>query len=133
MDARRSGIKPNHVETCQWLLTHSDYLDWLDPKKAVEHHGFLWIRGKPGAGKSTIMNFAYTEAIKEKAGTVISFFFNARGDVLERSTTGMYRSLLFQLLNAIPRLIEVFNEPEHKYKLDDLHESIVNQSRPPEW
>ncbi|KAJ5160851.1 Pfs NACHT and Ankyrin domain protein [Penicillium canariense] len=133
IDARRSGIKPNHVETCQWLLTHSDYLDWLDPKKAVEHHGFLWIKGKPGAGKSTIMNFAYTQATKDKAGTVISFFFNARGDVLERSTTGMYRSLLFQLLTALPRLIEVFNGPEHKDKLDDLHESIVNQSRHPEW
>ncbi|KAJ5823813.1 Pfs NACHT and Ankyrin domain protein [Penicillium robsamsonii] len=133
IDARRSGIKPNHVETCQWLLTHSDYLDWLDPKKAVEHHGFLWIKGKPGAGKSTIMNFAYTQATKDKAVTVISFFFNARGDSLERSTTGMYRSLLFQLLNALPRITEVFNGPEHKDKLDDLHESIVNQSRHPEW
>lgn len=77
------------------------------------------------------MNFAYTEATKDKAGTVISFFFNARGDVLERSTTRIYRSLLFQLLNALPRLIEVFNGPEHKDKLDDLHDSIVNQNRHP--
>jgi hypothetical protein len=114
-------------------LTHSDYLDWLDPEKAVEHHGFLWIKGKPGAGKSTIMNFAYTEATKNKADTVISFFFNARGDSLERSTTGMYRSLLFQLLNALPRLLDVFDGPEHKDKLGDLHKTIVNQSRHPEW
>lgn len=76
-------------------MIYPDYLDWLDPEKAVEYHGFLWIRGKPGAGKSTIMNFAYTEAIKEQAGIVISFFFNIRGDVLERSTTRIYRSLLF--------------------------------------
>ncbi|OOQ86960.1 hypothetical protein PEBR_19341 [Penicillium brasilianum] len=133
IDARRSGIKPSHGETCQWLLKHSDYLDWLDPEKAAEHHGFLWIKGKPGAGKSTIMNFAYTQAMKAKAGTVISFFFNARGDVLERSTAGMYRSLLFQLLNALPRLTEVFNGPEHKNIVDELHETIMNQSANPEW
>ncbi|KAJ6007878.1 Pfs NACHT and Ankyrin domain protein [Penicillium herquei] len=133
IDARISSIKPNHVETCQWLLTHSDYLDWLDSKKAVEHHGFLWIKGKPGAGKSTLMNFAYKQATKNKAGTVIYFFFNARGDVLERSTAGMYRSLLFQLLNALPRLIEVLNGSEHKDKLVDLYESIVTQSRHPKW
>ncbi|KAJ5369101.1 ankyrin repeats (3 copies) domain-containing protein [Penicillium cataractarum] len=79
------------------------------------------------------MNFAYTQTMKAKEGTVIASFFNARGDVLERSTTGMYRSLLFQLLNAVPRLIEVFDVPEHKGKLDDLYETIVNQSRNPEW
>jgi ankyrin repeat protein len=133
IDARRSGIKPNHGETCQWLLKHSDYLDWLDPEKAAEHHGFLWIKGKPGAGKSTIMNFAYRQAMKAKAGTVISFFFNGRGDFLERTTAGMYRSLLFQLLNALPRLTEVFNGSEHKNILDELHETIMNQSTHPEW
>ncbi|KAL6409850.1 Pfs, NACHT and Ankyrin domain protein [Ilyonectria robusta] len=133
IDTRRSNIKANHAKTCQWLLTHPDYLDWLDSEKAVEHHGFLWIKGKPGAGKSTIMNFAYTQATQDKANKVIAFFFNARGDSLERSTTGMYRSLLFQLLNTLPRLLEVFDEPEHKDKLDDLHETIVSQSRHPEW
>lgn len=36
--------------------------------------------------------------------TVISFFFNARGGNLERSTNGMYRSLLLQLVDSIPEL-----------------------------
>ncbi|KAN0072885.1 hypothetical protein V8E54_008999, partial [Elaphomyces granulatus] len=35
---------------------------------------------------------------------VISFFFNARGDHLERSTVGLYRSLLFQILEKAPDL-----------------------------
>ena len=34
--------------------------------------------------------------------TLLSFFFNARGTHLERSTIGLYRSLLVQLLEAFP-------------------------------
>ena len=64
-------------------------------------------------GSQTIMNSAYTQAIKDKAFSVISFFFNARGDSLERSTTRMYCSLLFQLLNILPNLIIIFDGLEH--------------------
>ncbi|EMT67378.1 Serine/threonine-protein phosphatase 6 regulatory ankyrin repeat subunit C [Fusarium odoratissimum] len=70
-----------------------------------EHHGFLWIKGKPGAGKSTLMKFILSNARRRmKDKTIISFFFNARGEELEKSTTGMYRSLLLQMLQQLPRL-----------------------------
>ncbi len=46
------------------------------------------------------------KAMKDR--TVISFFFNARGDDLEKSTIDMYRSLLFQLLTRLPKLQRVF-------------------------
>ncbi|RBA14089.1 hypothetical protein FPRO05_02881 [Fusarium proliferatum] len=38
---------------------------------------------------------------------IISFFFNARGEQLEKSTTGMYRSLLLQMLQQLPGLHNV--------------------------
>ncbi|KAJ4327369.1 hypothetical protein N0V84_002140 [Fusarium piperis] len=133
LDVRRSTVKANYSNTCQWLMAHDDYLDWADPRKADEHHGFLWIKGKPGAGKSTIMNFAYNQAIKDKSNTVISFFFNARGSDLERSTMGMYRSLLFQLLKALPAHLKVFDDLQHIDKLDSLHTMIVCQGGHPEW
>lgn len=38
---------------------------------------------------------------------VISFFFNARGTDLEKSTIGMYQSLLLQLLQRFPKLQDV--------------------------
>ncbi len=50
------------------------------------------------------MKFAVEDARKAMTETVISFFFNARGEDLEKSTLGMYRSLLFQILKAIPDL-----------------------------
>ncbi|KAH7176156.1 hypothetical protein EDB81DRAFT_32969 [Dactylonectria macrodidyma] len=110
IDARHENIKKAHTKTCTWLLGKSEYLDWLDPSKLGVHHGFLWIKGKPGAGKSTIMKFALNNArTKMKHRVIIAFFFNARGDNLEKSTIGMYRSLLLQLLERLPELQGVFD------------------------
>jgi len=107
LDARHATIKVAHARTCKWLLTNTKYHDWLDTHKISEHHGFLWIRGKPGTGKSTIMKYAFGNAKETmKNRTVLSFFFNARGDSLEKSVLGMYRSLLFQLLEKVPDLSE---------------------------
>ncbi|EHK42084.1 hypothetical protein TRIATDRAFT_229523 [Trichoderma atroviride IMI 206040] len=92
-----------------WVSPYPTYLAWIDSAKLSEHHGFLWLSGKPGAGKSTILKYVYTRVRKTLSTTnaVISFFFNARGDVFERSPTGMYRSLLLQLLKSFPDLQEV--------------------------
>ncbi|KAH8889895.1 hypothetical protein GQ53DRAFT_651324, partial [Thozetella sp. PMI_491] len=113
IDTRHDTIKNAHVGACEWLLEKSEYLDWLDPSMLGEHHGFLWIKGKPGAGKSTLMKFVLGDARRKKGKmkhkTIISFFFNARGDDLEKSTIGMYRSLLLQLLQQLPELQAVFD------------------------
>ena len=105
-ETRQATIKNAHVKTCKWLLQQSEYQDWLDPRKTLETYGFLWIKGKPGTGKSTIMKFTlvHVERTMSKELISVSFFFNARGRELEKSTTGMYRSLLFQLLKKLPRL-----------------------------
>ncbi|UKZ70786.1 uncharacterized protein TrAtP1_011755 [Trichoderma atroviride] len=109
IDSRQSNIKAAYTATCKWFLQSPEYLAWIDSAKLSEHHGFLWLSGKPGAGKSTILKYVYTRVRKTLSTTnaVISFFFNARGDVLERSPTGMYRSLLLQLLKSFPDLQKV--------------------------
>ncbi|KAF2628424.1 hypothetical protein BU25DRAFT_35405 [Macroventuria anomochaeta] len=107
IDARHITIKNAHAKTCKWLLHKSEYVDWLDTAKLPHHHGFLWIKGKPGTGKSTLMKFAFGKTSKSKTmkhSVVIAFFFNARGEVLEKSVIGMYRSLLLQLLEQVPSL-----------------------------
>ena len=110
IDARYATIKTAHTRTCRWLLKKPEYQAWLDTNKTLDHHGFLWIRGKPGSGKSTLMKFAVGNARKVMSETlVISFFFNARGEDLEKSTQGMYQSLLFQILKAIPDLHKVLD------------------------
>ncbi|KAI1614995.1 heterokaryon incompatibility protein-domain-containing protein [Exophiala viscosa] len=126
MDSRRSTIKNAYSTTCQWLLRHSAYLEWMDPKQLPQHRGFLWLNGKPGAGKSTLIKFAYAHAerVRCENEVLISFFFNARGDELEKSTTGMYRALLYQLMNKAPDLQTIW---------DDVHTPCEDQNQPPVW
>ena len=115
IDARKTTIKLAHKKTCRWFLKHKDYLAWKDPAKVSEHHGFLWIRGKPGAGKSTIMKFIFLETKKkDKKDQVLtaSFFFNARGETLEKTISGMYRSLLLQLFKGFPDLQCVLDDSD---------------------
>jgi ankyrin repeat protein len=105
IDARYATVKNAHAKTCKWLLQKSEHTEWLDPGRLPHHHGFLWIKGKPGTGKSTLMKFAFSQASKsKKRNVVVAFFFNARGEVLEKTIIGMYRSLLLQLLEKIPTL-----------------------------
>ncbi|KAJ4246003.1 hypothetical protein NW762_013747 [Fusarium torreyae] len=115
IDARKTTIKNAHFKTCRWFLKHPDYLSWTNPDIISQHHGFLWIRGKPGAGKSTIMKFIYLESKRKdrkQQSLTASFFFNARGETLEKTVSGMYRSLLLQLFHGFPDLQCVIDDPE---------------------
>ncbi|KAF5863325.1 hypothetical protein ETB97_010325 [Aspergillus alliaceus] len=115
MDSRKSTIGTALARTCRWFLSHPDYQAWLDPQNLTRHHGFLWISGKPGAGKSTIMKFAYSSMkskSRNKHAITASFFFNARGQYLEKSILGLYRSLLLQLLEGYPDLQAVLDAPD---------------------
>jgi hypothetical protein len=113
VETRRANIRVAHKKTCEWILEHSKYLEWSDDTRSSEHSGLLWIGGKPGAGKSTLMKYLYTQACGEDEATanpaVISFFFNARGVGLEKSIAGMFRSLLLQVLQRFPDLEEVLD------------------------
>ncbi|KAG4274876.1 hypothetical protein FPRO04_08884 [Fusarium proliferatum] len=125
IDARHENIKKAHRKTCKWIIKRAEYLDWLNPSKVDEHHGFLWIKGKPGAGKSILMKFLLSNSRRTmKNKIIISFFFNARGEQLEKSTTGMYRSLLLQMLQQLPRLHNVL-EPGLILGISENHDWSV--------
>jgi hypothetical protein len=135
IDARLLNIKKAHDRTCNWLFEQLEYKQWLDRDLTDSHHGFLWIKGKPGAGKSTMMKHALLKTRRLLASAVIiSFFFNARGDILEKSTLGMYRSLLLQLLTAIPSLqddfVRMFSRKRkhgdvYKWNIEELQEFFI--------
>src|SRR3569833_2727723 len=105
INARQMAVKRAHPRTCRWLLQTDEYRNWLELSKLGEHHGFIWIKGKLGTGKSTLMKFLVGNSqTTMKDAIITSFFFNARGEALEKTTTGMYRSLLLQLLTRRPEL-----------------------------
>jgi ankyrin repeat protein len=112
MDSRKTIIGTAHARTCRWFLQSSAFQEWQNSYRLSDHHGFLWIRGKPGAGKSTLMKFLYQESKKtDRSGSslTIASFFNARGHSLEKSVSGMYRSLILQLLSAYTDLQTVLD------------------------
>lgn len=104
MGARLLGIERALVETAQWFLELPEIVQWQDEDDFHVHNGFLWIKGKPGCGKSTIMKLLY-EYFHGQTGRpkfVISYFFNARAPtVLEKSSLGLYRSLTHQIISQI--------------------------------
>lgn len=74
----------------------------------------FWIRGKAGSGKSTLMKFLVDSQktqglLKQWAGTrtliIPEHFFWVAGDLEQKSRHGMLRSILYQILNALPQLV----------------------------
>lgn len=97
---RRDSIAQPHRNTCKWVLDLREYQTWRESAS-----GMLWIKGKPGCGKSTLMSFLYRMFREEREGertVCLDFFFTARGTELQHSLVGMLRSLLVQLLGQHP-------------------------------
>ncbi|KAJ9155435.1 Ankyrin repeats (3 copies) domain-containing protein [Pleurostoma richardsiae] len=125
MQDRSHAIDDAAPRTCDWLLQHRTYRNW-----ATCDSGLLWIRGKPGSGKSTLLKHALKQRHAPGAGNddlVISFFFHGRGNKLQRSPLGLFRSLLHQVLSqesvARPDLVsefkrkrETIGEPGEKWQ-----------------
>lgn len=98
MTNRRDNIDSTYRETCTWLLKTSEWLQWRRSSSSL-----LWIKGNPGAGKSTMMKYAVKNVERKPGEHVVSHFFNARGaGELEKSAEGLYRALLVQLLRDLP-------------------------------
>ncbi|KAI6632493.1 hypothetical protein MCOR08_005467 [Pyricularia oryzae] len=118
IDARQNDIAPPHPETCEWLFESPEFQRWQDPRCRATHNGVLWIKGKPGAGKSTLMKHAFRRFQRDlfRHHTIVAHFFNARGDRLEKTALGLLRSMVYQLLrsdNALyDRFVHVFREKQ---------------------
>ncbi|KAM3065727.1 hypothetical protein ACMFMG_010047 [Clarireedia jacksonii] len=110
IDERLTSLTPAQGTTCLWFFKSTEYLSWNDRMQDSEHGGFLWIKGNPGTGKSTLMKLLYDDARQKARGNAsqitISFFFLARGTEEEKSVAGLYRSLLHQLFERAPELKE---------------------------
>ncbi|KAJ5848581.1 hypothetical protein N7455_012538 [Penicillium solitum] len=92
---RRDNIEPCHPDTCQWILELEKYKSWRSQSR-----GLLWIKGKPGAGKSTLMLFLHDKLNRGvDHGIRLEFFFTARGTEMQRIPLGMLRSILSQIFD----------------------------------
>lgn len=147
LDARLTTVKREQPKTCVWLLKRKDYRRWINSDILDGADGFFWIRGNPGTGKSIAMKFLCqkleSKFRKQPNKIVVSFFFNARGASLEKSTLGLYRSLLYTLFSRDSSLDKAFDkcykrttwlrilhqsmwEPPDEQLLKELFERVVH-------
>lgn len=118
--ATRSSIKYSEERSLKEQVRQS-FLEWLGSGDGIYH-----ISGKAGSGKSTLVKFLCQNPslmselegwAKDKKLVFANFFFWASGDMQQRSLEGLYRSLLFEILNQYPGLIEeVFPDQWAKVK-----------------
>ncbi|KAG8168974.1 hypothetical protein KVR01_001723 [Diaporthe batatas] len=98
MDRRSNDIDIAAQGTCEWLFQHEKFTRWERSDRAL-----LWIKGKPGSGKSTLLRHVLKQLEVKKGGEdliFLSFFFHGRGSELQKTPSGLFRALLYQLITS---------------------------------
>ncbi|ORY14347.1 hypothetical protein BCR34DRAFT_599325 [Clohesyomyces aquaticus] len=123
--------------TCRWILKSSCFNSWLRGEDELAQPGLLWIKGKLGSGKSTLMKEA-SRLLKRQYpdgnSKIASFFFASQrrteldstfashGKTEPDSTPlGLFRSLLHQLLPEFPA--------ECLTLIDTYQRKLIDQSK----
>ncbi|KAK6859075.1 hypothetical protein PG995_004928 [Apiospora arundinis] len=102
---------------CEWLFEQPEFKNWCNENGDLATHPILWIKGNPGSGKSTAMREAVHRLSSDtQLGHInfASFFFDSQGNELLRSPSGLFRSLLFQLL---PKNHQAMTRAVSRYQL----------------
>lgn len=134
MDDRQNDIALAHQDTCDWLFAKPEFQQWRDGTDLPSHNGVLWIKGIPGAGKSTLMKHTLLYCQENLTDHVhAAYFFNARGGILENSPLGMLRSLMYQLLKKnsllckrfILKFLDEQTKPEKVWQIGELKNFLL--------
>ena len=123
--ARQEEIADAHKDTFKWVFEHAEsrlcpwhnFAKWLESGSRT-----YWVSGKAGSGKSTLMSYVCQHPQTQhylknwSAGRTIltpKFFFWSPGSSMQKSSQGLLRSLVYQILsknqdsiNAITNLEE---------------------------
>lgn len=117
IEDRQSKIDPKADGTLRWVFNPPTKYQsqWSDMSTWLQGAGGLyWVSGKPGSGKTTLMKWLLDEQRTKKhleswAGTkrllIAKYFFWSPGHSLQKSLSGLLRSLLYDLLLQCPESI----------------------------
>ncbi|ETS80630.1 hypothetical protein PFICI_08159 [Pestalotiopsis fici W106-1] len=124
------------IGTSSWFLSHSSYRAWLDTKDS----GLFWLKGKPGAGKSTLMRFltrdlrghhqdvadTSSQYYKRQSPSAIVCSYFVDYTAPPRSSELILRSLVHQVLARQPSLMQFVpaSLKQHQYWKDDSDFSL---------
>ena len=121
--SRRNRVADVQTGTAEWIWNHPSYRAWCD-----DGYGILWLQGKPGSGKSTLVKQIQKQLSAKQAfncsksaakspenniqseytPVIAHFFYNIRGGIEETRHYNMLRSLLYQILKQEARFYPAY-------------------------
>ncbi|KAH7136770.1 hypothetical protein B0J13DRAFT_393673, partial [Dactylonectria estremocensis] len=134
MNVRKSQVSPPAVGTTSWIWAHPVYRSFCG-----ENSGILWIRGKPGSGKSVLAlaiekhllsEFGNNDDRRESVLLGDWFYHRRRGGGFIKNES-LIRSILHNFLQQQPSLFDNFFR-QHFRSMDPLlpaawtHEILVD-------
>ena len=147
MNQRRRDLENAERDTFEWVFDvppedckriWTNFREWLESGS-----GIYWICGDPGSGKSTLVKFALehretTNALKKWANgrqlLVADFFLWHSGSSLQKTQTGLMRSLLYQIFEQAPQLASKSTASiELRTKFANLHLDPSDRARDEIW
>lgn len=111
----------SHEEYLQRQIWREQFREWLQEK-----HGLFYISGKPGSGKSTLVKYISQDPLTQellkawankdaKDVIAIPFFFWNSGTKEQKTIAGLYRSVLWEVIQSRPELTRrIFPNLWHK-------------------
>ena len=136
--SREHHIQKLHTreETFAWVWEESSYCTSPFPKWLRDGTGLFWISGKPGSGKSTLMEYLVNhnhtrdtlQSNNSLDWSIIYFFFDFRaGDHVQNSFEGLLRSLLFQIFSKVSQLPEDIIKELENIDSSELSERLLQR------
>jgi hypothetical protein len=121
MSFRHEEIPATYQQTFSWIFAKPSVVNsWDDFRMYLQQNIAVpfFINGKAGSGKSTLMKYIVGHqetkrllnvwaASDQKKLFITEHFFWRLGTPLQRTTTGLLRTLLFKVLQEYPELIPV--------------------------
>ena len=135
---RQEQVPEAYKKTCSWILESrprdtllwDNFVSWLrDPFSESQ---IYWVYGKIGAGKTVLLRFLAENLDVSmhmlpwaKGSTVLkaSYFFWTAGNKLQKSVTGLLRTLLLMVFEQMPEVLQEV-VPPRKWQTsgsDDKH------------
>jgi hypothetical protein len=129
MANRRGAISEPSRSTYSWMFENKPspphpvtFMSWLE-----SGNGIFWITGKAGSGKSTLMKYIWDHE-KTSAGLkrwangrkilTTSHYFWYLGSTMEKSYSGLIRSISYGIFDSCPALMETATGSRWSYALE---------------
>lgn len=125
----------SHKERFQRQIWREKFHDWLQNRDEL-----FFISGKPGSGKSTLLKYVSQDPLTRqmleawarndaKDVIIVRFFFWNSGTLEQKTTEGLCRTILWEVLQSRPDLTQqLFPVLWRKACNGPLHQSDLNQS-----